>query len=196
MTDYFEVSELRALPDMDDVSKYPTTRVEEAAAYIVGVIEREVETSFVSRTIIDEPHDGSAVQIFLDAPYVLSVTSATEDGVAVTDDLSARAGILRRTSSNQPVAWSEGYGNVLVTYEAGYSVSPPDDVKEMALKGTRAHLMASAANSSINDRQTSLTAGDSVIGFVVAGQDRPTGYPEVDAMILGWKTRLHVAGVA
>ena len=190
MTDYFTIEELRALPDMNNATKFPTTRVEAAAAYIVGAIEREVGTSFIVRDVLDEQHDGS-YPIILDDVYARTVLSATEDGDTVTDSLTIVGGVVRRYQGVTARPWAEGYGNVLISYTAGYSVSPPDDVKEMALKGTRAHLMATAANSSINDRQTSLTAGDSVIGFVVAGENRPTGYPEVDAMILGWKRKLN-----
>lgn len=196
MTDYFTVAELRALPDMDDTVKYPTTRVEDVAAHIVGVIEREVGTSFILRDVVDEAHDGGCDRIVLNNLYAHTAVSATVDGDVVTDDLIIRRGILLRLDGTSLVTWATGYSNVLVTYQAGFSVSPPDDVKEMALKGTRAHLMATAATSSINDRQTSLTAGDSVIGFVVAGAERPTGYPEVDAMILGWKRKLNVGGFA
>lgn len=196
MPDYFTIAELRALPDVDDTVKYTTAKIEDAAAHIVGVIEREVGTSFISRTIVDEPHDGSAYQIFLDNPYVLSVTSATEDGVAVTDSLSARAGVLRRYSGTALVPWAPGYGNILVTYEAGYTDTPPDDIKRAALKATRLELISSAADSSANARRTSLSGDMGVESFVIAGQDRPTGYPEIDATILSWKQILHVAGVA
>lgn len=193
MPDYFTLDELRDLPDVDG---FGVEDCERAAAYIVGVIEREVETSFISRTIVDEVHDGSAGQIFLDEPYVLSVTEVLENGVAVSDTLTARAGILRRTNAGQSIGWAQGYGNILVTYEAGYSDTPPDDVKEAALRGTRLHLLAKAEKSSANARRTSLSGDMGVENFVVAGEDRPTGYPEVDATILGWKSRLHVAGVA
>lgn len=196
MPDYFTLAELRALPDVSNTVKYPEDRVEAAAAHIVGVIEREVGTSFITRMVVDEAYDGGSDRIALRRGYVQAIVSATEDGVAVTDDLIVRHGTLLRLSGGFPVTWAAGYSNVVVTYEYGYSTAPPADVKEMALKGTRAHLMATVANSSINDRQTSQTAGDSVINFVVAGSERPTGYPEVDAMILGYKRLLNVGSFA
>lgn len=198
MPEYFTLAELRAMPDMSSATAYPPTRVETAAAYIVGVIEREVGTSFIPRTVVDEVHDGGTSAIALQSGHVLSVTSAKENGVAVTDTLLVRNGVLLRVSgtNNTPIRWAAGYANVKVTYGSGYSTSPPADVKEMALKGTRAHLLANASDSQMNDRRTSLNTDMGVIQFVVAGEGRPTGYPEVDAMILGWKARLDVFGFA
>lgn len=196
MPDYFTLAELRALPDMSNTTKYPTDRVEDVAAAIVGVIEAEVGTSFITRIVVDEAYDGSCPPIVLDDVWAKTVLSATEDGDDVTDSLTIKGGVVRRHNGLTAVPWAEGYGNVLITYETGYSSAPPADVKEWALKGTRAHLMATATNSAINDRQTSLTAGDAVIGFTVAGPERPTGYPEVDAMILRWKRKLNGPSVA
>lgn len=198
MPDYFTLAELRAMPDMASTTDYPSARCESASAYITGVIEREVGTSFVPRQVTDEIHDGDGTSyVVLKSGSALTAVSATVAGVAVTDTLIVRSGILQRLSAaGSPVAWPVGYANVKVTYMAGYSSSPPADVKEMALKGTRAHLLANASDSSMNDRRTSLNTDMGVIQFVVAGENRPTGYPEVDAMIMGWKARLDVFGFA
>jgi hypothetical protein len=93
--EYFTLAELRTLPDMSSESD---SRIEAAAAWAVGIIEREVGTSFVARTVTGEIHDGGTDAIVLDRPYVLSVTSATENGAAVTDTLRVRDGIVRRFS--------------------------------------------------------------------------------------------------
>lgn len=196
MPDYFTLAELRALPDVSNVVKYPEARVEAAAAHIVGIFEREVGTSFITRLVVDEAYDGGSDRIALRRGYVQSIVSATEDGVVVTDDLIVRHGTLLRLVGGVPVTWAVGYSNVVVTYEYGYSSAPPADVKEMALKGTRAHLMSTAPDSSSNARRTSLSTEMGVESFVVAGQNRPTGYPEVDATILGWKDRLNVGSFA
>ena len=196
MPEYFTLVELRAQPDLDDTARFTDTRCEAVAAHIVSIIEREVSTSFVSRTVTDEPHDGGGNSILLRKGHVLSVTSAKEDTVTVTDTLIVRNGVLLRISGNATVTWKTGYNNVLVTYASGYSATPPADVKEMALKGTRAHLLSTAADVGINDRRTSMSTDMGVIQFTVAGENRPTGYPEVDAMILGWKARLDILGFA
>lgn len=195
--DYFTEAELKALPDM---SGETTARITAAAAWAVGVIEREVGTSFVARTVTDEEHDGGGHAIVLDSPFVLSVTSATEDGVAVTDTLRARGGVLRRFSgatSFTPNSWATGYGNVAVTYESGYSTAPPADIKEAALQATRWHLLEGRASNVTAPRQTSSTNDmGGTVSYAVAGKDRPTGYPEVDAVIVGWREQLDVFGFA
>ncbi len=199
MPDYFTLAELAALPNMGE-PKYADARKEAAAAYIVGIIEREVQTSFIARTVADERHDGGRDGIVLRNPYVLSVTSATENGAAVTDTLRVVNGVLRRFSSSttfSPITWSSGTGNVGVTYQAGYSTTAPADIKEAALLATRWRLLASNSNSDMNARQTSMTNDmGGTIQYAVAGTDRPTGYPEVDAVIIGWRDRLTGFGFA
>lgn len=194
MPDYFTLAELNALPNMGE-ARYTAARKEAAAAYVVGIIEREVNTSFIARTITDELHDGGGYGILLEKPYVLSVTSATENGIAVTDILRARSGVLRRyatATSTTPSRWSDGIENVAVTYEAGYSETVPDDIKEAALQATRWRLIATNSNSDLNARQTSITNEmGGTVQYSVAGPDRPTGYPEVDAVIVGWRKRLN-----
>lgn len=195
--DYFTEAELKALPDM---SGETSARITAAAAWAVGIIEREVGTSFVARTVTAEVHDGGCDAIVLDRPFVLSVTSATQDGAAVTDTLRAQSGILRRFSgatSFTPGSWATGYGNVAVTYQAGYSTAPPPDVKEAALSATRWHLLEQRANNVHSPRQTSSTNEmGGTVNFAVAGADRPTGYPDVDAVIIGWRDQLDVFGFA
>lgn len=192
MPDYFTLDELRALPDVGDETEFPNERVEAVAAAIVGIIEREVETSFVPRQVTNEVHDGCGSVLFLNSPYVLSVTEVKVGGVAVTDQLVTRAGTVRRVSGTTAMAWPSGFDNVEVSYVAGYSVEPPPDVKEQALSGTRAHLLSTTEQSAENARRTSFTTEYGTVNFVTAGEEQPTGYPEVDAMILAWKRKLHV----
>ncbi len=194
---YFTEAELKALPDM---SGETSARITAATAWAVGVIEREVGTSFIARTVTNEIHDGGCDAIVLDSPHVLSVTSATENGTTVTDVLRVRSGIVRRFSgatSFAPITWASGSGNVSVTYEAGYSATPPADIKEAALAATRWHLLEGKASNVTSPRQTSVTNDmGGTIAFAVAGPNRPTGYPEVDAVIVGWRDKLDVFGFA
>lgn len=194
MPEYFTLVELNALPNMGE-GRYSDARKEAAAAYVVGIIERVVKTSFIARTITGERHDGGSYGILLNKPYVLSVTSATENGVAVTDTLRATSGILRRfatASSTTPSRWSSGVENIAVTYQAGYSATVPSDIKEAALLATRWRLIASNSNSDMNARQTSMTNDmGGTTSYAVAGVDRPTGYPEVDAVIMGYARSLN-----
>lgn len=191
--EYFTAGELNALPNMAE-ARYSTARKEAAAAWIVGIIERECETSFIARTVTDEVHDGGGYGIVLDTPHVLSVTSATENGAAVTDTLKVRNGVVRRygsATSTTPGRWADGIQNVTVTYEAGYSTTVPPDLKEAALQATRWRLLATNSNSDMDARRTSITNEmGGTVNYAVAGPDRPTGYPDVDAVIVAWKRHL------
>ncbi len=187
MPDYFTREELRALPDMSGESD---ARIDAAAAWAVAIIEREVGTSFVPRTVTEEVHDGSpSGAVVLGSAYVLSVTSASEGGALLDEALTARDGILRRTTGS--TAFASGFGNVLVTYEAGYSTTPPADIKEAALQATRWHLLEGRASNDRSARQTSMTTDQGgTLSFATAGPDRPTGYPDIDAVIVGWRDKL------
>jgi hypothetical protein len=84
----------------------------------------------------------------------------------------------------------------LVTYQAGYSSTPPSDIKEAALQATRARLLTMDSQAGIEDQRTSLSTDQGTVNYVIAGEDRPTGYPEVDEVIMGWKRKLDVFGFA
>lgn len=197
MPEYFTVVELRALPDMSDTTKYPDAACEAAAARVVSIIERECQTSFVARTVTDEVHDGGCYEIFPDRSWVLSVTSAKENGVAVTDTLRLKHGRVLRyaTGTYTPRAWLPGFDNVQITYQAGYSSTPPSDIKDAALQATRYRLISKASTASMNDRATSITNEFGNVNLSVASSETPFGLPEVDSVVVGWR-RLLSPGLA
>lgn len=193
MPEYFTLAELRALPDVSDTSAYPDATVEAAAARVVSIIERECwQTSFISRTISGELHDGLDGDIFLNKFWVLSVTSATENGVTVTDTLRHKNGQVLRfaTGSYLPRGWLPGVQNIAVTYVAGYSATPPADIKDAALQATRYRLLSRSANVSMNDRATSITNEFGNVNLSVASSATPFGIPEVDSVIVGYRNLL------
>lgn len=201
MPEYFTLPELRALPDMGSAATYPDAAVELAAAFIVATIEREVGTSFVARTKV-ETHDGGDYGIVL-RHLVLSVTSVTENGVTVTPTpvVPYADSVLYRfaAGATTPTRWASGVANIVVTYQAGYSLlaNIPGDIKDAALQGTRARLLSTRAAAGQNARRKSLTteAGNFELGRAGA-KDAPTGFPEVDSVICGWRDELDVLGFA
>lgn len=199
MTEYFTLPEFRALPDMGNTAKYPDARVEVEAAFVVSRIERFTGTSFVARTVTGEVHDGGDTGIVLFKPHVISITSATENGVAVTDSLRMVDGVLRRfagATSFNPSTWAASTGGVAVTYQAGFSTSPPGDIKSAALQWTRLRMLTTSSGAGNDARATSQTTDMGTLNFLVAGKDRPSGYPEVDAVLVDWRDRLDVYGFA
>lgn len=193
---YFTDAEFRLLPQMDDDTKYSADVVARERGFVEGVIERECRTSFVGVSTT-ETLDGTGTDtILLGAPYVLTVDSVTVDGVAYdADELAAlsfkKGGILR-----QPVggAWPSGRANVEITYTAGYSSTCPDDLKVAAMYATRFRVLGSSATGKVSDRATSFSNDQGTTTLAVAGEDRPTGLPDVDAVIIGWRKRVAVFG--
>lgn len=195
MPDYFTLAEVRALPDVGNATTYSDSLIEAMAAEIVAIIEREVGTSFVLRSVTEVLSGHGRAALLLASPYVDAVTALSVGGVAVdVSTVYATDGLLRYTSG---AAWTTGTRNVSVTYTAGYSSAPPADIKQAALWGTRARLLEHAQGALVHDRATSISndAGGTT-SFVLAGEDRPTGYPKVDAAILGWRSRLRLPGFA
>lgn len=201
--DYFTTAELRALPAMDDSTLYTSARVLEAAAWAVGIFEREIGTSFIGRARV-ETYDGSAADggygIILREPYVQSITSVTENGEAVTPTpvILNDAGILCKfaTGALSPSAWARGFANIVVSYVGGYSATPPGDIKEAALQATRARLLSTNSRAGQSQRRRTLTTEAGTFELSRAGGDEPTGFPEVDAVIIGWRDRIDVLGFA
>jgi hypothetical protein len=149
----------------------------------------------VARTVTDEVHDGGRYSIPLRSTHVLAITSATQNGVAVSSgELNLDGTILERFATNAtwPTLWTSGRRNIKVTYTSGYCVLAdiPKDIKEAALQGTRARLLTMDSQAGIEDRRTSLSTDAGTVQFVIAGEGRPTGYPEVDEVIMGWKRKL------
>lgn len=195
---YFTEAELRDLPQMDDAIKYTAARVTAARNWIESVIERNVGTSFEARTVTDEIHNGGVYSIALHKPFILSVTSATENGVAVTDTLSVKGGVLQRyaTGATSPTLWASGCRNIKVTYQAGYSAAPPADLKEAALSAARDWLLRRYGQQGVSDRALSLQTemGSTVYATASEKHGRPTGIPDVDVVIMGYVNELDVYG--
>lgn len=206
---YFTEAELRGLPNMSDTSKYTSARVTSARQWIEGVIERKVGTSFEARSFT-ETVDGDEANcrggILLSRPYVLSVTAVTSNGVAFTAGQLAEivinpAGVLIRRavgSYGSGDAWDAGVENIIVTYTAGYSSTPPADIKEAAMDAARDWLLRRYGSQGVSDRAISLQTemGNTVYATASDKHDRPTGIPDVDAVIMGWANRLDNYGFA
>lgn len=203
---YFTEAELRALPQMADTTKYTSAAVTSATAWIESIIERKVGTSFVVRSTV-ETHDGytvnnRAARLTLRKPYVQAITAITSNGVAFTApqlaQVTLRDGIVElRSSFFADLLWDFGIRNIVVTYDAGYSTTPPADIKEAALTAARDFLLRRYAQQGTSDRTVSLSTEMGNVTYATANDlYRPTGIPDVDAVIMGWASRLDNFGFA
>lgn len=195
---YFTTEELRALPDMSDIERFGSARLDAAHGWIASIIRRECETSFIVETVTDERVSGGSCALSLNDPYVRTVTAVTVDGVAFTEPEVAAIviddGFLYQASDTR---WSSGRRNITVTYEAGYTTEPPVDLKEAAMRAARHWLLTMDRWSGVDTRATSITNDMGNIALSVASADgRPTGLPEVDATITAWARKVRVPKVS
>lgn len=195
---YFTTSELSALPDLGDPMRFPDARLEAAHDWIVAIIERECETSFIPRQVTVQLNGSGREGLDLGTPYIQSVEAVSVDNVAVStidvDLMVWQDGYLYQSTGAYWPATSRG--NITVTYTAGYSTEPPGDLKEAALRGARHWLLTMDAWSGVDERTTSMTSDYGTTTVIVADDKHPTGLPFVDATINAWARRVRVPKVA
>lgn len=186
--DYFTLDEFRTLPDVPP-SEYSDAKVLAAAAHFTTIVERETDHAFIPRTITDVLDGTGTSNLILTRNNVRSLTSCTVDGVTVDVALlTTRHGVLRyKTNSG---GWRKtfpcGAGNVTVVYSAGDATCPAD-IKDAVMWATRDRLISQNETSGSWDRKSSVSnaVGDT-IQYVLPGEKRPTGYPELDALIASY----------
>ena len=213
---YFDVADLRALPDLSDETRYPDAALNSGQAYVESLIDRVCRTSFVYRQQVDTL-SGSSIdargQLRLTKPYPQQLISVTVDGLDLDD--TGLAGLtlspagmigpqLAGPGYTYPVSqdWGPvggvfgvGTSNVIVTYTAGWSATCPADLSGAALKAARGWVLAQYGASGAPDRAMSLTNEFGNVQLATASVKRPTGYPDVDAVILGYASELAPVGI-
>jgi hypothetical protein len=177
--DYFTVAELQALPDC---SGFTEAQILPAAAYFVAIVEREVGEPMIPRTITETFSGGGRYALGLSYGTVRSLTTVTVDGQSVsTSELTANHGLLRYLDRT---CWSSlEPENVTVVYVAGEYATCPADVKDACLWATRDRLLSQSDQSGIDVRRTSVNTDFGTTNYILPGEKRPTGYPELDAVI-------------
>ncbi len=220
--DYFSLAELRALPNVGDTAAYPDALAISARSWITAVIERVCLTSFVYRTfteVLDGSRAGQDGGLSLSRTWVRQVTALDVLGQPSFDptalaglSVSIDGTVLRYhtqsvgggeyyadygyagTSMYSP--WPRGFQNLTVTYVAGFSQVPPDDLKQVALQAARYRLVSVDGASGVPSRALSIVNEFGNVNLASASLQRPTGIPDVDAVILGWAARTVIPGVA
>jgi hypothetical protein len=191
--DYFTLAELRALPDVT-AGEFTDAQITAEAEDMQEVVEGECQASFVARTVVETLDGTGGTSLRLKTPYVLSITSVTVDGVTLTDQFTVDAGILERRTAGTytPQPWTRGRRNIVVTYTAGYSSTVPKDIKNAVMWAVRDRLMSQGSQNGIDVRRTSMTNDlGGTVQYVLPGEKRPTGYPQLDAVIARWSRKLN-----
>lgn len=183
--DYFTLDEFSALPDVDG---FDGDQVNAAAAFFTEIVEREVGVSFVPRTFTERLSGTGSYGLVLGAQRVTALTSVTVGGSTVdVSSLDFTGGVVRYHSNVYagPV-WTPGVSNVVVTYTAGYATCPAD-IKDAVMWATRDRLLSQSSQNGVDVRRTSMTNDlGGTVNYVLPGEKRPTGYPELDALIASY----------
>lgn len=180
--DYFTFAELRALPDCSG-STFTDEQIAAAAAYFVAIVEREVAAPFIPRTFV-ETFSGPARTLTLSQPHVRSLTTVTVNGSSVsTGSLLYTRGILRYADGF--TFWPYSVEAIVVTYVGGEFATCPGDIKDATLWATRDRLLSQSDLSGVDVRRTSVNTDFGTTNYILPGEKRPTGYPDLDAAIAG-----------
>lgn len=183
MPDYFTLAELRALPDCGSTT-FTDAQIEGAAAYFTAIVEREVGYALIPRAFTDTLDGAGGRDLILTQGYVRSLTGVEVDGnVVSTSLLTVSGGVVRYLDGS---TWSDDIANVEVTYAAGRYAECPDDIKDACLWATRDRLLSQSDQSGIDVRKTSMSTDFGTTNYILPGEKRPTGYPDLDAAIAGY----------
>lgn len=179
---YGDVRALRRMPQMDNREKYPLPAVEAAMAAAEDKFQQATGVAWQPRFHLTE---GEAGGVELDAGvlYVRRVLWARVDGVDVdTSGWLARPGGLIVASSAPRGRY------VAVAVEHGRE-QVPADLREAWLLYVRTLLLDWYA-SKLPDRATTVTTDLGTFSINQAGKDRPTGVPDVDAVLALYDERV------
>ena len=146
-TDVFDVLDSALMPivSLADAKAHlnitTTTDDEELRRFLA--VATEMAERYCNRALrrktISETHDGDTEALLLRSRPVLSITTVTENGVALaaTDyTLDATAGLLLRGSTTAELEWCDGRQNITVAYVSGYT-DPPQVAQQAVLELTR-----------------------------------------------------------
>lgn len=178
---YFTLAELRAQDAIG--ASFTGDQLRAVQAAVEDRFEEATGVAWVRRGRRQILNGDGSDRLVLDHWPVRELVSLSVDG---TDSLATA------------VSWEDGWlylpggfptgeRNVVVTYVHGYD-APPADLKAKALLYARYLLLG--GNSRIPDRATLMSNDFGTFNLATAGKDKPTGLPEVDAVLNDYDRRL------
>jgi hypothetical protein len=184
---YVTVAQLRARPDMT-ADRFDLQQLLNDLERVEDLVEDHCKVAFVPRAGVQRAPASHRGEFVLDQLRVTGIRWARADGVALDladVDLDPRTGTITLDS----VARGEV---VAVGYTHG-SDAPPADLAEAVVDAVRAKLLADRSGMASRELSIRTEMGDRVF-LAQPGTDRPTGIPEVDAVLNRY--RQHVPGIA
>lgn len=173
----FAIADARRLKPLDSETKYPTLDLEVARTLAEVALEDACGVAFVPRYGRERIDGAANGDVLLQNPRPLSVTAASDTGLAVAD-LSTLE-LYRDGRVYNPIMWSQGRHNVHITYTHGYPFPPPRVGRACLLLAKRF-----LVDSPVNDRAMSVTNNEVTEYLVTAGvRDAVFDIPECNAVV-------------
>lgn len=181
---YAELADIRTLDALNNTTRYPEAKLAVARTQAEDRFDWATGVAWVPRHEREILSGLGRAQLALRWQRPRSVIATTIDGTVISDLSTLRLynwGVIERTAGlTFPVEASGGGGNVIVEYTHGYD-TPPADLKQAFLTYVRYLVLEST--SRIPDRASTLSTDFGTMQLVTAGFQRPTGLPEVDAVL-------------
>lgn len=180
---YVDLAELRMRGGLEEVGFYPDERLVEARRGFEDLFEEQIHQAWVPRYgLTSFLGDGGVATVITDTPPFTAVLGVTIDGVAQdpSDYTIESYGLVESSAS----AFTAGQ-RCQIAYEHGYA-GVTGDIREAALTAIVARVLGDTG--SIPERAISFQSEVGNFGLSIAGPDRPTGIPTVDAVIARYRT--------
>lgn len=185
---YTTLSDVRALPKLQDDTAYTDAAINEGITWAKTLIDDVTGTTFESTAHTITLTGNGTDTIFTAIPDLLTVTSCTIDGVAVSDVsgwVVLPGGLVRRDTG--VFTYTAPGKNVVLAVTAGFS-SVPADISWAAKTLARWYVLR--LNSEAPDNAISIqTAGGDFRLNAQPGKYGPTALPEVNAVLKRRNTR-------
>lgn len=199
----FDIAEIRSTyPELSDAQRYTSAEIRAARDEATERLEEAAQVAFSTRRKVDTLSGDETRRLLLDDVKVSAVNAvslyADQTGADPVDDefdatqladveIDSEAGVLVRTNA----VWPKGHQNVIVDYEYGYTATPAP-VKRAAMRLAVEALVPNALPPRALTQSTDV--GDFRISVANPEAGRPTGDPEVDAVILMFGRRRPTVG--
>ncbi len=193
---YAELAEIRALDALSNLTSYPTAKLEVARSQAEAKFDEATGAAWVPRHARELLAGDGTARLLLGYRPPRSLIAASINGTAVSDLATLTLlswGAVERDSGVAFPAPTTEPSNVVLEYEHGFD-RPPDDLKQAFLAYCRYLLMDS--RSRIPDRASVMSTDMGTFTLVTAGFRRPTGLPEVDAVLNAYDLRVPGVGAA
>jgi len=187
---YTTLADVRSLSKLSETSVYTDAMVNEGIEWAAAIIDDYCGTSFESKAHTVTVDGTGSDRVFINVANLLTVTSATVDGVAVSDVSGwvVRPGgvVVRDTGS---FTSSVAGQNVTIVVTAGAFVAVPADIEMAARSMARWYVLKLAAEAPDNAISMTTAAGDFRLNAQPGGKHGPTALPEVNAVLTRRRAR-------